>query len=161
MKLTARIVGTRNEKRSNHNRGKAAEIIQKHKMLLLGDFWACQGRIFGYFSRSPLNSSPPTLGGPHSNKVARARKRLRQAGGPHSLYGAYETRRLVSHMTGRRRTASFLQIVPGIFPTGVVIPIKNQTDLNNLGYPDLPLYGRCGVPHTKHGACNEQTRTSR
>jgi hypothetical protein len=75
MKLAARIVGTRNEKRSNHNRGKAAEIIQKHKMLLLGDFWACQGRFFGYFSRSPLNSSPPTLGGTPILIRSRARGR--------------------------------------------------------------------------------------
>jgi hypothetical protein len=66
MKLAARVVGTRNEERFNHNRDKAAEIIQKHKMLLLGDFLACQGQFFDYFSRSPLNSSPPTLGGPPS-----------------------------------------------------------------------------------------------
>jgi hypothetical protein len=82
MKLAARIVGTRNEKRSNHNRGKAAEIIQKHKMLLLGDFWACQGRFFWLFFTQSFNFQPThPRGDPHPNKVARARKRLRQAGG--------------------------------------------------------------------------------
>jgi hypothetical protein len=43
MKLAARIVGTRNEDLSNHNRDKPAEIIEKHNLLLLGDFLACQG----------------------------------------------------------------------------------------------------------------------
>ncbi|MDQ0291691.1 hypothetical protein [Oligosphaera ethanolica] len=36
---------------------------------------------------------------------------------------SYETRCLVSHpcvMTGRRLAVGFLQIVPGVFPTGVV-----------------------------------------
>jgi hypothetical protein len=66
MKLAARVIGTRNEEPFNHNRDKAAEIMAKHKMLLLGVFLACQGRFFGYFSRSALNTSPPTLGGPPS-----------------------------------------------------------------------------------------------
>jgi hypothetical protein len=119
MKPAARVVGTRNEELSNHNRDKAAEIIRKHNLLLLGDFLACQGRFFGYFSRSPLNSSPPTLGGPHPYKVARARRTdCAQAWGPHSITGSYEIRRVVSHMTGWRRTASFRQIVPGVFPPG-------------------------------------------
>jgi hypothetical protein len=59
MKLAARVVETHSEERSNHNRDKAAEIIQKHKMPLLGDFWACQGRFFGYFSRSALITAHP------------------------------------------------------------------------------------------------------
>jgi hypothetical protein len=65
-------------------------------MLLLGDFWACQGQFFGYFSRSPLNPSPPTLGGPHPKEVARARDGLRSGRGPYSIHGSYEIRTMES-----------------------------------------------------------------
>ena len=41
---------------------------------------------------------------------------------------SYEIRCLVSHlcvMAGRRLAVGFLQIVPGVFPTGVVTPMKH------------------------------------
>jgi hypothetical protein len=67
MKPAARFVGTHREEPSHRPCDKAAEIIRKHNLPLLGDFLACRKAIFGYFSRSPLNTSPPTLGGPPSS----------------------------------------------------------------------------------------------
>jgi hypothetical protein len=72
-------VATKN--RLIHHRDKAAEIIQKHKMLLLGDFWACRGAISGYFSRRPLINPPTQRGGPPSSlKVPRANERQTSLG---------------------------------------------------------------------------------
>jgi hypothetical protein len=49
MKLAGRVVGTRNEEPFNHNRDKAAEIIRKHNLPLLGDFLLVYGQILAIF----------------------------------------------------------------------------------------------------------------
>ncbi len=71
---------------------------------------------------------------------------------------SYETRCLVSHpcvMVGRRRTVGFLQIVPGVFPTGGVTyrlrlaavewasrPLRQDGSINRPRHPRRPYPAR-------------------